>query len=109
MKSEAQREDSRPGWPILGWKPLNSAYPSCEKGVDSWWWTGSVRRWQGTRFDPPGSHVGQELVGNFSQHFFSQTGHAEDVISSSVNVVSERNKLRGEARGKDTRKGENRK
>lgn len=86
-------------------QPLNSAYPSGEKGVDSWWWTGGVRRWQGPRFDASGPHVGQELVGDFSEHLFSQTGHAEDVVSSPVDVVSERNELR---RGKETRRGEER-
>lgn len=56
-------------------------------------WTGGVRRGQGAGFDPSGPHVGQELVRDLSEHLFSQTSHAEDVVPSSVDVVSERNKL----------------
>ena len=68
----------------------------------SWWWTGGVRWWKGARFDPSGPHVGQELIGDFGKYFFSQSSHAEDVVSSPVNVVSERNKLR--KRGEETRR-----
>lgn len=80
----------------VGVRPLSldSAYPPCKEGVDSWWWTGGVRRWQGPGFDSSGSHVGQELVWNFGKHFFGQTSHAQDVVSSPINVVSERNELR---------------
>ena len=70
--------------------------------MDSRWGTGGVRRWQGAGFDPSGPHVGQELVRDFGEHFFSQASHAEDVASPSVDVVSERNKL---WRGEKTRRG----
>lgn len=61
--------------------------------MESRWWTGGVRRWQGAWFDPSGPHVGQELVWDFGEHFLGQASHAEDVVSPPVNVVSERNKL----------------
>lgn len=61
--------------------------------MDSRWWTRGVRRWQGAWFDPPGPHVGQELVRDFGKHFLSQASHAEDVVTSTVDIVSERNKL----------------
>lgn len=87
--------------------------------MDSRWWTGGVRRWQGAWFDPSGPHVGQELVRDFGEHFLGQASHAEDVVTSSINIVSERNKLqRGEERrvekeetredNKVSRRGENR-
>lgn len=72
---------------------LDPAYPSGEKGVDGWRRAGGVRRWQGAGFDPPGSHVGQELVGYLGQHFLGQAGHAENVVTASVNVVAERDEL----------------
>lgn len=83
------------GWPAAAevGKLLDPAYPSGEKGVDGWRWTGGVGRWQRAGFDPPGSHVGQELVGDLSQHFLSQAGHAENVVTTSVNVVPERDEL----------------
>lgn len=71
--------------------------------MESRWWTGGVRRRQGAGFDPSGPHVGQELVRDFSEHFLSEASHAEDVVTPSVNVVSERNKLR---RGEETRRRE---
>lgn len=74
-------------------RPLDSAYPSGEERVDGRRRTGGVRRRQGAGFDPSGPHVGQELVGDFSEHLLRQTSHAEDVVPSSVNVVSERNEL----------------
>lgn len=61
--------------------------------MDGWRWTGGVWRWQRARFDPPGSHVGQELVGDLGQHFLGQAGHAENVVTASVNVVAERDEL----------------
>lgn len=54
---------------------------------------GGVRRRQRARLDPPGPHVGQELVGYFGEHFLRQASHAEDVVAPPVNVVSEGNKL----------------
>lgn len=92
-------------------QPLDSAYPPCKEGVDSWWWTGGVRRWQGPGFDSAGSHVGQELVWYFGKHFFGQASHAKDVVSSPIYVVSERNKLRRgnkKNRGVETRRVETR-
>lgn len=68
--------------------------------------TGGVRRGQGPGFDPPGPHVGQELVRDFGEHFLSQASHAEDVVTPSVNVVSERNEL---LRGEERTQGEERK
>lgn len=83
------------GWPVAA-EPrqlLDPAYPSGEKRVDGWRWAGSVGRRQRARFDAPGSHVGQELVGDLGQHFLGQAGHAENVVTTSVNVVAERDKL----------------
>lgn len=81
--------------------PLNSTYPPGKKGVNGRCRTWGIGRWQWPRFDASGPHVGQELVWDFSKHFFSQTGHAENVVSSSVNVVSEGNELEnvGKERG----------
>lgn len=97
-KKKKQREEDTGQWSAAA-KPrlLDPAYPSGEEGVDGWRWAGGVRRWQRARLDPSGPHVGQELVGDFGEHFLSQAGHAEDVVTPSVDVVSERDKLcRGE-------------
>lgn len=67
---------------------LNSSYLS----LDGLPWR-CVRRRCWRWFNPPGPHVGQELVGNLSQHILGQPGHAQDVISSPVNIVSEWDKL----------------
>lgn len=61
--------------------------------MDGGRWAGGVGRWQRAGFDPPGSHVGQKLVGDLGQHFLGQAGHAENVVTASVNVVAERDKL----------------
>lgn len=61
--------------------------------MNSWRWAGGVGRRQGPRFDPSGPHVGQELVRDLGEYFLGQASHAEDVVPSPVNVVSERNKL----------------
>lgn len=53
-----------------------------------------VRRRSWRRFNPPGPHVRQELVRDLSQHVFGEPGHAQDVISGPVNIVSEWDKLR---------------
>lgn len=53
-----------------------------------------VRRWSWRWFNPPGPHIGQELVRDLSQHIFGEPGHAQNVISSPVNIVSEWDKLR---------------
>lgn len=63
--------------------------------MDSWWWTWGIRGWKRAGFDSSGPHVGQELVRDFGEDFLSQSSHAKDVVSSPVDVVSERNKLRG--------------
>lgn len=68
---------------------LDSSYLSLER-LPRW----CVRRWSWRRFNPPGPHVGQELVGDLSQHIFGEPGHAQDVVSSAVNIVSEWDKLR---------------
>lgn len=73
--------------------------------MESRWWTGGVRRWQGAWFDPSGPHVGQELVWNFGEHFLSQPSHAEDVVSPSVNVVSEGHELEERSGGEEWRRG----
>lgn len=81
---------------------LDPAYPSGEEGVDGWRWTRGVGRRQRAGFDPSGPHVGQELVGDLGQHFLGQAGHAEDVVTASVNVVAERDeleKMRAQSRG----------
>lgn len=64
--------------------------------MDGWGGAGGVGRWQGARFDPSGPHVGQELVGDLGEHLLRQASHAEDVVPSPVDVVSERNELRKE-------------
>lgn len=46
------------------------------------------------RFDASASHVLEELIWNFRENVLGQTGHAEDVISSAIDVVTEGNKLR---------------
>ncbi len=45
-------------------------------------------------FDASAPHVLQELIRDFCKNVFGQTGHAEDVIPSAIDVVSERNELR---------------
>lgn len=108
---ESRGQESRPASVGARTQPLDSAYSSGKEGVDSWWWTGGVRGWQRSGFDSSGSHVGQELVWYFGKHFFSKTSHTEDVVSSSINVVSERNELRRgnkENKGEETRRGEER-
>lgn len=61
--------------------------------MDGWRRTRGVGRRQRAGFDPSGPHVGQELVGDLGQHFLGQAGHAEDVVTASVNVVAERDEL----------------
>lgn len=56
-------------------------------------WAGGVGRGQRPRFDPPGPHVGQELVWDLCKHFLGQAGHAEDVVATAIDVVSKRDKL----------------
>ena len=82
-----------------GQRTSDPAHPPGEEGVDRRRGAGGVRGGQGPRLDPPGPHVGQELVRDFGQHLFSQAGHAEDVVPPPVDVVPERNELdRGEGR-----------
>lgn len=45
-------------------------------------------------FHASAPHVLQELIRDFGKNVFGQTGHAEDVIPSAIDVVSERNELR---------------
>lgn len=45
-------------------------------------------------FDASAPHVLEELIWDFCKNVFGQTGHAEDVIPSAIDVVSERNELR---------------
>lgn len=74
-------------------RPLNSAYPSGEEGVESGWRAGGVRRGKGAWFDPSGPHVGEELVWDLCENFLSQAGHAEDVVATAIDIVSKRDKL----------------
>ena len=94
-KKKKQREERRVGRPALkrGLRPLDSAYPSAEEGVDGRGGTGGVRGRQGARFDPSGPHVGQELVRDFGENFLSEACHAEDVVPPPVDVVSEGDEL----------------
>lgn len=61
--------------------------------MESRWGAGGVGRGQRTGFDPPGPHVGQELVWDLCKDLLSQAGHAEDVVATAIDVVSERDKL----------------
>lgn len=54
---------------------------------------------RGRRLDPAGPHVGEELVGDFSQDVLGESGHAQNVVPGPVDVVSERNKLGGQGWG----------
>lgn len=54
-----------------------------------------VGRRRRQRLDPAGPHVGQELVGDLGQDVFGEPGHAQDVVPCPVDVVSERDELRG--------------
>lgn len=56
---------------------------------------------QGTGFDTSILHVEDELFRDLSQDVFGEPGHTQHVVSCSVHVVSERNKLHGygESRG----------
>lgn len=45
------------------------------------------------RLYPAGPHVGQELLRDLGQDVFGETGHAQDVVPGSVDVVPKRNKL----------------
>lgn len=74
-------------------QPLDPAHPPGEEGVESGWWAGGVGRGQRAWFDPPGPHVGQELVWDLCKYFLSQAGHAEDVVATAIDVVSKRDKL----------------
>ena len=69
----------------------DSAHTSGEERVHGG--DGGVGRGGGARFDPPGPHVGEELVRDLGQHLLGQAGHAEDVVSPPVYVVSEGDKL----------------
>lgn len=66
------------------------------------WWRSSdalaeVRQWRGgecwPRLDPSALHEGQQLVGDLGQDILRQPGHAEDLVTRSVDVVSERHEL----------------
>lgn len=61
--------------------------------MQSGWGAGGVGRGQRAWLDPPGPHVGQELVWDLRKHFLSQAGHAEDVVAAAIDVVSKRDKL----------------
>lgn len=78
---------------VGGLGPSDPAYPSGVERVDGRGRTRGIRWRLGAWFDPSGPHVGEKLVGDFGEHFFSQTSHAQNVVSSPVDVVSERNKL----------------
>lgn len=54
---------------------------------------GGVRRGQRAWFDPPGPHVGQELVWDLCKDFLGQAGHAEDVVATAIDVISKGDKL----------------
>lgn len=61
--------------------------------MEGGWWAGGVRRGQRPRFDPPGPHVGQELVWDLREYFLSQAGHAKDVVATTIDIISKRDKL----------------
>lgn len=87
-------------------QPLDPAHPPGEEGVQSGWWAGGVGRGQGAWFDPPGPHVGQELVWDLGENFLGQAGHAEDVVATAIDVVSKRDKLGREKEGRNQVGGE---
>lgn len=60
---------------------------------------GRVGRWYGVRFNASALHVGDQLIRDLRQYVFSQPRHAQHVVSRSVHVVSEWDKL-------DTRKNQ---
>lgn len=45
-------------------------------------------------FNSSALHKRQQLVGDLGEDVLSQPGHAEDLVTGSVNVVSEWNKLK---------------
>lgn len=49
---------------------------------------------RGAGFDASALHVGDELVGDLSQHVLCQPRHAQHMVAGAVHVVSERDKLR---------------
>lgn len=59
---------------------------------------GRVKRRHGDRFDASALHVGDQLVGDLSQHILSKPRHAQHVVPRAVHVVSERDKLLGHGR-----------
>lgn len=64
-------------------------------GVDECrWGFGGAGVGRMLRFDASAPHILEELIGDFRKNVFGQTGHAEDVIPSGIDVVSERNELR---------------
>lgn len=55
-------------------------------------WGVRGRRWR--RLDPSGSHVGEKLLWDLGQDILRQSSHAQDVISTPVNVIPEWYKLK---------------
>lgn len=66
--------------------------------MEGGWGAGGVRRGQRAWLDPPGPHVGQELVWDLREDLLSQAGHAEDVVATAIDVVSKRDKLERQSR-----------
>lgn len=55
---------------------------------------GRVRwRWDRIGFNGSALHVGDQLVGDLSQHVFGQPRHAQHMVTCAVHVVSEWHKL----------------
>lgn len=73
--------------------------------MDGWRRTRGVGGRQRAGFDPSGPHVRQELVGDLGQHFLGQAGHAEDMVTASVNVVAEWDELEKKERTQKYRSG----
>lgn len=53
-----------------------------------------VRRRRGWWLDSSGPHVGEKLLRDLSEDIFSQSSHAQDVVSASVNIIPERHELK---------------
>lgn len=108
LPPSVRKKCTRRGRPQETWphQPLDPAHPPGEEGVERGWRAGGVGRGQRAWFDPPGPHVGQELVWDLRKHLLSQAGHAEDVVATAIDVVPERDKLQRDKEGKGACRGE---
>lgn len=77
-------------WIAFFSSPVSSSYLGLE-GLPRW----RVGRGRGRWLDPACLHVGEELVGDLGQDVLGEAGHAQDVVPRPVDVIPERDELRG--------------